>query len=259
MHRHLIFSDVHGNARELDHALHLVGYDPETDEMISLGDVIDRGRHTRNCMDLLTLLPQKYPTTFIAGNHEALLLEGLGGNVSCINSWINSGFGAQATMLSYGFDPGRIGTYSGNVRFDRQQVKTSADVKHLLLAIFGERHLQAIESSIYKIRTKNVWDGIDMFLCHGGGIPGRWMDEIEPWALAWGSDEYDWGPGTHRDPHLVTVYGHFHHHRVTLGAKKVCLAVDFEVAVLVLGEESGPRIVVSDGEEIVVEREYLGI
>lgn len=259
MHRHLIFSDVHGNAHRLQHALYLAGYNPETDTLFSLGDVIDRGRHTRNCMDLLLQLPQKHKTEWIAGNHEALLIEALGGNATCLGSWLTGGFGAQSTIMSYGVDPDRIGTYSGNVQFDRQPVRTAEDVRAVLLAIFGERHLQAIESSIYALRLKNVWDGIDFFLCHAGGIVGRWMDEIEDWLLAWGSDEYDRGPGTHRDPYLVTVYGHFHHRRVTFGRKKIRLAVQGEVAILVVGEERGPLIVVSDGEEIQVEREYLGI
>ena len=197
MHRHLLFTDVHGNARALDHALQLSHYNPETDTLISLGDLLDRGRYTRNCFDLLLQLPQKHKTVWIAGNHEALLLEALAGNVSCLDSWINGGFGAQATMWSYGFDADRTGTFSGNVRFDRKPVRAAADARALLLAIFGERHLSAIESSIYAMRLKNVWDGVDFFLCHGGGFVGRWMDEIEDWALAWGDDAYDRDEGTH--------------------------------------------------------------
>ena len=149
--RYLIFSDVHGNAHALQHAIYMA---TEHDEpgtaytFISCGDLIDRGRHTRNCFDFL--LSQPGEKIWLAGNHEALLLESLTGNVAALESWVNGGFGAQATMWSYGFSPGRIGTANNAVWFDDKRIVTAADVGAVLLAVFGERHLAAIESSGYK-------------------------------------------------------------------------------------------------------------
>ncbi len=257
MFRHLLFADVHGNKLALETALYNVQYDPDTDLLVSIGDVMDRGRHTRECFDML-LQPQRHKTFFIAGNHEAVILEALSGNVTALDSWINSGFGAQATLWSYRFDPSRIATASNNVRVDGLRIRTAADVRAFFLEVFGEDHLKAIESCEYSWILKNVWDGWDCFCCHGGGMLGRRLDSLEDWLLAWGDDAYDRNNDptlTHKE-RVVVVYGHYHHHRVEFGPKKICLGVEGEVAIFI--PEEG-RIVTSDAEEIIVKREWIGI
>ncbi len=253
MHRHMIFTDVHGEAWALKAALKNAQYDPEDCTIVSLGDAIDRGRYSKNVMDIL-LAPEKHPSILLAGNHEALLLEAMSGtgNIHALNSWFTGGFGAQATLRSYGFDyTTRLVTAGDGVIWEGKSVKTAADVRALLLEIFGEKHLKAIEDSIYSWILKNPFDGVDFFCCHGGGVVGRRMDSLEDWLLCWGDRAYDEGDWTHPE-RVIVVYGHFHHPRPWIGRKKLNLALSGEVAILVC-EPDHNRIVTSEGEEIFLD------
>jgi serine/threonine protein phosphatase 1 len=74
------------------------------DQLIFIGDYVDRGKGSKQVIDLLLELKQSWPeTVFLKGNHEAMLLGflgmgGIGGDVYLAN-------GGVETLLSYGLDP----------------------------------------------------------------------------------------------------------------------------------------------------------
>jgi serine/threonine protein phosphatase 1 len=104
--RHLILTDVHGHLSALEKALGHVNFDENSDVLICLGDTIDRGSHTRECMERFASLREHgHSVVMLAGNHDALLIEALQSNVSSLDMWLAEGFGSGATLSSYGFDP----------------------------------------------------------------------------------------------------------------------------------------------------------
>lgn len=90
--RVFVVSDLHGCRQLLDISLQEVGFNKSKDLLVSVGDLIDRGKQNLECLELL------YEPWFVAvrGNHESLL-EGaiLGGydyNLWQVNGgrWIES-------------------------------------------------------------------------------------------------------------------------------------------------------------------------
>lgn len=68
--RYLIFSDVHGNLPALEKAIEAAG---PVDGYISLGDNVNYGPWSNECVDLITSLSN---AVYIEGNHEEYFLAG---------------------------------------------------------------------------------------------------------------------------------------------------------------------------------------
>lgn len=69
--RDFVVSDLHGYRKQLDKALADVSFNPKKDRLISVGDLIDRGPDSIECLDLL-----EEPWFWsVMGNHEQLLVE----------------------------------------------------------------------------------------------------------------------------------------------------------------------------------------
>ena len=80
--RHLIVGDVHGCLDEVLELLGRVGFDPQADVLVCVGDVVDRGPKIRETLEYLFGLPS-FQT--VLGDHEDRLLrhlEGRGGKAS---------------------------------------------------------------------------------------------------------------------------------------------------------------------------------
>lgn len=71
--RDFIVADIHGYRSKLDEALESVSFNPATDRLISVGDIIDRGPDSPACLALLDE-PWFWMTL---GNHEQMFLEAL--------------------------------------------------------------------------------------------------------------------------------------------------------------------------------------
>ncbi|MFQ3281493.1 metallophosphoesterase [Reinekea sp.] len=71
--RDFVVSDLHGYREQLDKALADVSFNPKKDRLISVGDLIDRGPDSIECLDLL-----EEPWFWcVMGNHEQLLIEAI--------------------------------------------------------------------------------------------------------------------------------------------------------------------------------------
>lgn len=68
--RDFIIGDLHGCRSMLDTLLEHVGFDAAKDRLFSVGDLVDRGPNSLECLDLL-LEPWFYP---VLGNHDAMLM-----------------------------------------------------------------------------------------------------------------------------------------------------------------------------------------
>lgn len=81
MKRTLVISDIHGCYKELMQLLEEAAYIPEQDRLIILGDMIDRGKDSREVVTHIMELKKDYDVEVIGGNHEQLL-----------GQWLNDSF-----------------------------------------------------------------------------------------------------------------------------------------------------------------------
>jgi serine/threonine protein phosphatase 1 len=85
-----VVGDVHGCVNTFKALLDKY-WNPETEMLIQLGDIINRGRHSIEAVDFAIELKRKYPDTvfFLRGNHEQGLLKHLKGDYSL--KWLRGG------------------------------------------------------------------------------------------------------------------------------------------------------------------------
>lgn len=101
--------DIHGRLDLLELLLaeierDMAGRTPRKTLLIFLGDLIDRGPHSREVVELLrTYRRAGVRSVFIAGNHEEVLLRLLTGERGILQSWLT--FGGAECLESYGIDP----------------------------------------------------------------------------------------------------------------------------------------------------------
>lgn len=72
---------------------------------VFLGDYIDRGAYSRETVDLLIDRSKRFPSVFLKGNHEQMLLEVVA-DPRKLQSWLK--YGGMQTLLSYGMEPSQF-------------------------------------------------------------------------------------------------------------------------------------------------------
>ena len=93
-----IVGDLHGCSDMLEEMLNIIPWNPEKDNLIFIGDYIDRGKDSKGVIDiLLKLMESSSKVQCLLGNHESLFLEYFYGRSE--NSFILNGGGA--TLNSY--------------------------------------------------------------------------------------------------------------------------------------------------------------
>jgi serine/threonine protein phosphatase 1 len=98
MGRIFAIGDIHGCYNKMRKIMEQIPFESERDQLVFLGDYIDRGVHSRQVLDYLVELKNKLPqTVFLLGNHEQMLLDFLEGGD--IKPFLMNG--GQKTLESY--------------------------------------------------------------------------------------------------------------------------------------------------------------
>jgi len=92
-----VFGDIHGSYNALLTIFNNLQLN-SSDQFIFLGDYIDRGRQSKEVLDFLIDLSQKYETRFIRGNHEIFMMTARL-NQDRFNDWLM--VGGDETLLSF--------------------------------------------------------------------------------------------------------------------------------------------------------------
>jgi len=95
--RVLTASDLHGYFKPLERALAKANYDPKVDQLILLGDYIDRGPNSAKTVDYVMKLCSEGAIALM-GNHEAMLIGYLAGQYDYASYCYNGG---NTTLESY--------------------------------------------------------------------------------------------------------------------------------------------------------------
>ncbi|MCM3132242.1 serine/threonine protein phosphatase [Paenibacillus polysaccharolyticus] len=98
--RRCVISDIHGCYDEFNALLEQVHYDPSQDELILLGDYVDRGPNSKQVIEQIMKLRQENQIVILKGNHDAMMVKALTHDVEEYDlHWIRNG-GLQ-TLASY--------------------------------------------------------------------------------------------------------------------------------------------------------------
>ena len=99
--------DIHGQIHMLEALVERVPFQEE-DEIVFLGDYIDRGRDSKAVVDLLIRFKREYPkAVFLRGNHEDMLLDYLSGGGS-YHPGVYLMNGGDATLENYRDEGGDV-------------------------------------------------------------------------------------------------------------------------------------------------------
>ncbi|KAB0682611.1 metallophosphoesterase family protein [Aureimonas leprariae] len=176
--------DVHGCADLLDALLERIETDrarrPDAEILeIYLGDYIDRGADSAGVIRRLRARGAERSIVCLLGNHEAMLLDVLTGNLDA-SHWLDNG--GDATLASYGIPPPLFGS-SDPSPFGRFP---AADLGFLQSLRLTHRHGP-------------------YFFVHAGVRPGVPLDRQDPQDLVWIRDDFL----DYDDPlGAVVVHGH---------------------------------------------------
>lgn len=133
--RLFVVGDIHGCYAELRALLSYLTNDLKfsaEDQLIFIGDYVDRGKASKQVIELLVELKKSWPeTVFLKGNHEAMLLSflglgGMGGDVYLAN-------GGADTLLSYGLEPSEVaGEEQARAGFPQEHLKFLQELESMV-------------------------------------------------------------------------------------------------------------------------------
>lgn len=166
-----VIGDVHGRLDLLDGIIDEIGKHsqsrlPREVVVVSLGDIIDRGPHSREVVErLMQPLPFDARLICLKGNHEEMLVRGLEGEPRVLRNWLATG--GRDCARSYGIDP---------VLLDGQPDEI---IEHNLAHAIPRRHLDFL-ASLPDTATFG-----DYLLVHAGLRPGVALADQKPGDLRW--------------------------------------------------------------------------
>ena len=176
--RLLAIGDIHGCYDKLVELLNKVNYQPGKDQLVLLGDYIDRGPKSRETIDLVIELVNNGAIA-LKGNHEDMLINALDDVNSC-ELWLYNG--GKKTLRSYHISGGY-----GNIPWHEQPRR------------IPQKHLDFI-------RNLPISHETDEYIFVHAGLPlyATKVEEAEHHDLMWVRDEWL----TREYKGKVVVFGH---------------------------------------------------
>ena len=166
--------DIHGQLAKLEALLTRIDPDPARDELVFLGDYVDRGPDSRGVVQRLIDLAQgELSASFLRGNHEQMLLD-----------YVLGGKNRDLYLFN-----GGLSTLEGYARPGQNPLSARPPVEHLAF-------LTGLKLFLRRPGTIFV---------HAGLRPGRPLKDQEPRDLLWIREEFF--QAEHDWPERI-VFGH---------------------------------------------------
>lgn len=155
-----VMGDIHGRLSLVDQLIRDVPWNPKSDKIVFLGDLIDRGPSGPGVIDRAMALKEENPQVVVLrGNHEQMLLD-------CLDygdfQWLIPENGGLATLAAYGIE------LSG--------LRDVSDIR------IPERHVSFLRG------LTPFHEDEDAIYVHAGLIPGQHPSETDPDVLMWTRD-----------------------------------------------------------------------
>jgi len=238
--RTLAIGDIHGMHDALLRTLELADVSP-SDQLVFLGDYINRGKQSREVMDRLCAFSENPKNVFLRGNHEEMILKLFTGRTDYWYMWLEYG-GGRACLESYGIDANLIrpdGTgyvYASGGRdipLSKPQESTQ-----FIADLFPENHLALMLKTVTSYETPRY------FFSHAGIETGGRLKGQNVYAdcfLKWGDEEFLMDETRYEK---IVIFGHYHLEKPLIRPNKACIALQNAVALLDL---SNRKIFISNG------------
>lgn len=186
MKRTLVMSDIHGELEMFERLLSDVEYDSNHDQLILLGDYVDRGPNSRKVLDKVIELKSE-GALVLKGNHEDLMIKALTTNEErAWKHWINR-CGGSKTLESYGLNESEF-----------MMPDAEVFVKPVLNSKILDKHLEFIQN------LDHIIERDDYVFVHAGVHPTQPIAETDPYILMWIREEFHTG----YDGDRTVVFGH---------------------------------------------------
>src|ERR1700752_3626741 len=168
--RTFVVGDIHGRCAQLLNLLDMLPRDPQTDTLVFLGDLIDRGADAPGCVDHILKLRRENPERIIClrGNHEQMLMDFLDGHTSI---WLTPVTGGERTFEQYTFHPVRAQSEA-----DLEEMRRVFEEK------FPPEHLEFMQSLPFYYEDEHA------IYVHAGLDEGKHPSESSPMSLLWMRD-----------------------------------------------------------------------
>jgi len=184
MRRLIAIGDIHGHRLKLETLLDTI-QPTSDDQLVFLGDYVDRGPDSRGVIDKLLSFQEEFPhTVFLRGNHEQLLLDAL------IEKGIRTGptlrdLSAWYRQTAKGTDVQLFIANGGDKTMDSYRWEWN----------LPSGHIAFLEGSM------PWWRYAEFLFVHAGCLNVE-PEELDPWVLLWSRF---CGPGTDGE---IQVVGH---------------------------------------------------
>ncbi|MED4750293.1 metallophosphoesterase family protein [Brevibacillus choshinensis] len=179
MERILVISDIHGELEKWESLMEKVNYNPEKDQLILLGDYVDRGPASRGVLEKVMEL-HATGAIVLMGNHDHMMIKSFEQDPVFIERWFRNG--AQKTLVSY-----------GHAAAEQEVGPESLDLTPVL-----EQHISFLRGLDCYYETD------DYIFVHGGVHPTTPLPETDPYTLMWIRDEFHKGYKGEK----TVVFGH---------------------------------------------------
>ncbi|WP_424928676.1 metallophosphoesterase [Amaricoccus tamworthensis] len=171
--------------------------------LVFLGDLIDRGDHSRNVLDIITktIAAEKENNIIcLRGNHEQALLDFIRDPL-VKRGWLQ--FGGLQTIGSYGLTAPRGRTSDAELTRLRDELKQAMGP-----------HLDFLSTLPLSFRSG------DVFFAHAGIDPARPLSDQSERALLWGKSSFLTEDGL---PGVKVVHGHYDSADVVSTPGRICV------------------------------------
>jgi serine/threonine protein phosphatase 1 len=161
-----VIGDVHGCVGLLERILKKI---PDDRTIVCVGDIVDRGDHSRHALDLLCA---QRSITVLMGNHEAMMLGFLNNPSERGRGWLQ--YGGLQTLASFG-----VGGVSVNSRST-----TLTEAAKSLRDAMGDSMLDWISQWPQTLKSGNV------LVTHAGADPDLPIKQQNPDNFIWGHPKF---------------------------------------------------------------------
>nr|WP_269448152.1 metallophosphoesterase family protein [Lentibacillus sp. JNUCC-1] len=151
----MAISDIHGALDMFEVLLEKVSYDPAQDQLILLGDYVDRGPNACGVINKVMSLKEE-GAIVLRGNHDDMLVTTVEEEPGAWERWSRNG--AKETLLSY---------------------EPDMDQLHLPDSELFKKHVAFLKQLDYYYETDTH------IFVHAGVVPGLPLEETDPFDLVW--------------------------------------------------------------------------
>lgn len=155
MKRTLVISDIHGELKLFNKLLKKVKYDADKDQLILLGDYVDRGPDSKGVLDKVLELKRE-GAIVLRGNHDDMMLAAVDDKPGAWDRWERGG--ALATLKSY--DPS----------IDRLMLPETEHFKEHVFFLRGLYYYYELDNYIF---------------VHAGIDPDKPLNETDSYTFVW--------------------------------------------------------------------------